>query len=86
MNEPLVTIEHCVAEARTLLGNLAAKPSPNHRRRLVRVFTTLAGNDVTTGLVAYYIWQWRTHLLRKQPDVKRTARTTPPRSPNSVSS
>jgi hypothetical protein len=59
-NRALVTIEPCLDKARLLAERMVAPHLSGARhRRLVPVFTALAGGDVSIGRLAYCIWRRR---------------------------
>jgi hypothetical protein len=54
---PITTIDQCLHEAQGFI-NQQRKLSPNTRsERYLQVFTALADNNPTAGLLAYYIWR-----------------------------
>jgi hypothetical protein len=54
-------VEPCVNEAKVLVRELKTRLADTRNRRLITVFTALADNDPSIGLLAYYIWRKRAH-------------------------
>lgn len=59
----VITFEPCISEAQTLVSRLQQRIHQQRHQRLIDVFTALADDDRSVGILAYYIWRRR---LRRQ--------------------
>ena len=55
----ITTVEPCIDEAKFLVQQVQSRLANTRHRHFLHIFTALADDDKSIGLLAYYIWRRR---------------------------